>query len=214
MNIKGMLQKFWGNANTDLVETPPKEAGNPSTKVEITPTEPRCNVVKLPVKPQKIDHSASGPLEYPPMPGVASGLAPVRHKGLMNSPELEAFFQDNHFGLGRHNGASYRSHEALELGKRSLIARFHNVLGDLIARRQEKLNKMQMELIAIEGVSPTMSAQLRLACEQVQSEVVLLEKQVDLSDAGQGWVLDALNSYQIGFNKGLREALDFELLAR
>jgi hypothetical protein len=36
---------------------------------------------------------------------------------------------------------------------------------------------------------------------------------VDRACEGKGWVLEALNQYQIGFGKGLREAVEFELLA-
>ena len=39
-----------------------------------------------------------------------------------------------------------------------------------------------------------------------------LRDQQALAAGGQGWVLEALNRYQIGFGKGLREALEFQLL--
>jgi hypothetical protein len=214
MNIKGMLKKFRGNTNAELVETPPKVTENQASSLGVTHPDPGSNVVKLPVKLQKIDHSSSGSIEYPPMPGLASEPARSRIKGLMNSQELEAFFQDNHFGLGRHNGANYRSQEAFQLGKRTIISRFHNIIEDLISRRQEKMNKLKLEMIAIEGISTTMSMQLQLACEQLQRDIAALEKQIDLSNKEQGWILDALNRFHIGFSKGLREALEFDLLAQ
>ena len=37
---------------------------------------------------------------------------------------------------------------------------------------------------------------------------------VCLVDSGKRWVLEALNRYQLGFGKGVREAIDFELLGR
>ena len=214
MNVKGMLQKVWGNTITKPVETPLKETENLPTPVSITLPDPGSNVVNLPIKPQQLEHYTFKSAESSPVPGLASEPTRSRIKGLMNSPELEAFFQDNHFGLGRHNGANYRSQEAFELGKHSLTSRFHNVLEDLIARRQEKLHKMQLEVIAIEGISKTMSMQLQLACEQLQTDISTLQKQIELSNRQQGWILDALNRYHIGFSKGLREALDFELLAQ
>lgn len=138
---------------------------------------------------------------------------PVRAKGLMNAPELSAFFDDNHLGLGRHNGSHYRTQEALDLGCQSLISKFQNTVTELAERRQAKMNKLQSELIAIEGVSPSMSAQLRLACEQLQRDIAQLRDQIDSAGDGKGWVLEPLNRYRIGFTKGLREAIDFELLA-
>ncbi len=40
-----------------------------------------------------------------------------------------------------------------------------------------------------------------------------LREQFESAGQGKGWVLEALNRYQIGFGKGLREAIEFELLA-
>jgi hypothetical protein len=34
-----------------------------------------------------------------------------------------------------------------------------------------------------------------------------------LAEGGKGWVLEALNRYQMGFQKGMREAVEFELMA-
>ena len=37
-------------------------------------------------------------------------------------------------------------------------------------------------------------------------------EQTALAEQRKGWVLDVLNRYQLGFDRGVREALDFELL--
>jgi len=146
--------------------------------------------------------------------GAQAGPRSARFLGLLNAPELTSFFQENYFGLGRHNGSHYRSQEALNLGRNALVAKFQNCVAELIERNQTKVNKLQNELIAIEGVSTSMSAQLRLACEQAQRDMKVLQDQIDSAQEGKGWVLEALNRYQIGFTKGLREAIDFELLTR
>ena len=57
-----------------------------------------------------------------------------------------------------------------------------------------------------------MAETLRLACEQAQREIAVLKEQHALAEQRKGWVLDALNRYQLGFDRGVREALDFELL--
>jgi hypothetical protein len=51
---------------------------------------------------------------------------------------------------------------------------------------------------------------LDYAKESVEKDMELLDYQLKLADKGCGWVLVALNSYQIGFNKGVREAIDFD----
>ena len=138
---------------------------------------------------------------------------PTRFNGLMNAPELTAFFAENYFGLGCRNGAHFRTQEARDLGRNSLISKFQNTLAGLLGRKQERINRLQSELIAIEGLSLATSDQLRLACEHLEREILELRQQIEKAGEGKGWVLESLNRYQIGFLKGLREAIDFELLA-
>ena len=47
--------------------------------------------------------------------------------------------------------------------------------------------------------------QINLSTRELRAFVALAEQR-------KGWVLDALNRYQLGFDRGVREALDFELL--
>lgn len=138
---------------------------------------------------------------------------PTPTKGLMNSPEITEFFDDKYFGLGRHNGSTFKSQEALELGKKSLISKFQNTLITLSERKQAKINKLQLEIISIEGLSAPLSTKLRLACDQLNREINILKDQVENAGNQKGWVLDALNRYQIGFLKGLNDSIEFEILA-
>jgi hypothetical protein len=62
-------------------------------------------------------------------------------------------------------------------------------------------------------LSPSTSGQLKLACEHTEREIAVLQHQIEKASEGKGWVLEALNRYQIGFHKGMREAVEFELLA-
>lgn len=131
-------------------------------------------------------------------------------KGLFDALEINTFFDENHFGLGCHNGANYKSLEALDLGRNSLISKYQNILWKLLERKRLKISKMQIELLVIEGVSTSMSQQLSLACEHLEREIEILKHEIELANTGKGRVLQALNQYQIGFHKGLREAIDFD----
>ena len=101
----------------------------------------------------------------------------------------------------------------LEEGKQSITSQFQNKLTELIERKHEKLNKLSSEIIAVEGVSKSMSAQLHLACDHLQRDINLLREQIAAAGFGKGWILEPLQRYHIGFTKGLREAIEFELLA-
>ena len=163
------------------------------------------NVITLPL-PSSTE-SNSNPLDFPSL----SKLSPM--KGLMSAQEITEFFNENHFGLGRHNGSNFRTQEALDLGKRSLISKFQNTLADLLESKQAKINKLQNQLVAIEGISASMTQQLKLACEHVEREIKVLQDQIESASTQKGWVLEALNRYQLGFMKGLNDAIEFEFLA-
>jgi hypothetical protein len=96
---------------------------------------------------------------------IANKIIPMRHdmdkdpfpqadtvttqsKGLFDAAEIKAFFNENHFGLGCHNGANYKSLEALELGRNGIIFKFQNILISLQERKRVKISKVQIELLA------------------------------------------------------------------
>ena len=143
---------------------------------------------------------------------VQAPAQPIRVKGLMNAPELEAFFKTNQFGFGRHHGSHYRTHEAMDRGLLAVVTSFQNIVSDLAERRQARVNKLQQSRQEVATLSPTMADTLRIACDQVQREISVLNEQHALAEQRKGWVLDALNRYQLGFDRGARDAIDFELL--
>jgi hypothetical protein len=142
---------------------------------------------------------------------VAAASA-VQPQGLLETPELKAFFAENFFGLGRHNGSFYRTQEAMVQGQQGLISRFQNTLSFLVEQRQAKVDKFIDMQLQTDGVCATVTAQLGLARSRYERDMNVLREQIALAESGKGWVLEALNRYQIGFGKGVREAIDFELL--
>ena len=169
------------------------------------------NVIQLPTRSpldQPVGLEANQQL---PALTVSSSNAP-QAAGLMDTPELKAFFADNFFGLGRQNGCTYRTHEALVQGKQSMVSRFQNTVATLVEQRQSRVDRLSNMQLQTEGVCGTTTAQLVLARTRLERDMAVLRDQITLSECGKGWVLEALNRYQIGFGKGLREAIDFELL--
>ena len=63
-----------------------------------------------------------------------------------------------------------------------------------------------------DGLSSSLKNQLELKRDKFLSELSLLEEQMSLSEERKGWVLSALNEYRIGFDRGLREAIEAEIL--
>lgn len=162
------------------------------------------NVIPLPINTDKEEQTLDEYLAKPKQ-------SPV--KGLMNATEITEFFSENYFGLGRHNGANFRSLDALELGKKTLISKFQNTLTDLLENKQAQINKLKNYEVEIAGISDSMTQQLKLSCENVERQIKILAEQIESANVQKGWVLEALNRYQLGFMKGLNDAIEFEFLA-
>ncbi len=194
---------FWKNQ--------PAEASTAqSIPDEIEPADALAKLVQLPL---------GSPLDEPA--GLASPLqvqsisaSTARPQGLMDAPELKDFFAGNHFGLGRHNGAHFQTQEALALGRETLVAKFQNVLEIMVAHRLGKVDALRNMALQTAGVCATVTAQLNLACLRLERDMATLRVQSEQAAEHKGWALSALNEYQIGFGKGLREAVDFALLGQ
>ncbi len=212
MNLRKMM--FW---NTDATQGTPTAVPAPLATPGAAP-DALSNVIQMPKRspldepaglapaPAQPEELAAGPT--PPVAAAPAG----QPQGLLETPELKAFFAENFFGLGRHNGSFYRTQEAMEQGKQGLISRFQNTLAFLLEQRQAKVDRFIDMQLQTEGVCSTVTAQLGLARTRYERDMNLLREQMALAESGKGWVLEVLNRYQIGFGKGLREAIDFELL--
>ena len=165
------------------------------------------NIVAFPTKTElPRGESASPEFDIRPHSDVP------KPKSLLESPELAGFLGRNHFGYGRHNGAVHRTMEARDSGIAERVSEFQNLL--LVQRdiKCRQADRIQRELLAVEGVSPITTAQIRLTIAHLHRDISILEEQERLSSNGDGWIKVALDKYRNGFTTGLREALDFDSL--
>jgi hypothetical protein len=207
MNLGKILFRKWtGTASADsapATSAPAPEVGGQADRLSELPG----NVVSFPLR---ADWPGGAESDGPHSP--APGPDEIRFKGLISAPELSRFFGTDFFAYGRHNGARCRNREALEQGRQERITQFQGAVATLIGRKQAKLDRLGIEILAIEGISPVTSAQLRLAGEHLERDIRVLTEQIELAGAGNGWVREALHGYETGFARGLRESLEFDLL--
>lgn len=133
---------------------------------------------------------------------------------LLALPELMSFLDENHFGLGRHNGAVLKSRDALMLGKSELVSRFQNILERIVQSKEHQLGRLQDMREATQGIETSMTARLEGACSFVEREIATCIEQSRLAAQQTGWVAEVLNRYEMGYRQGLAQALDFEELLR
>jgi hypothetical protein len=163
------------------------------------------NVVQLPVsnaldKPKGLDSSELI------LPQAKTPIGP------MSAEEIKAFFAFDYAAQGRYAGAIYKTNEALDHGKSVLVAQFQNAVSQVIDQKQAKVDGLRSMEVQTSGVSEVVTSQLRLACTRLGRDIDTLVTQRELALEGKGWILSALNEYQIGFGKGMRAAIDAELL--
>lgn len=205
----------------NLFSKSPKGAATPSwngstsasSKLNDQATGEMCadsNVVTFPLTPGYYD--ANGSLTEP-LPNKTLTPSQAKHSSMIETPELVAYFREKYFTYGYHTGVRFRSAEALELGRQEHIAMFQNIIVRLIQRKTTKIARLQHELIGIEAISAVTSAQLKRACLHLEQEITALTEQHTLSGEGKGWVRQALVPYEAGFAKGVRTAIDFDVLA-
>lgn len=213
MNLTKLL--FWKTPAADHSA----DEGEASQADAANTAQRQGNVIPLPASKAAADRKAAGfnpagatypaaiAEEFTPAPAPAQ-----RFKGLLNTPELEAFFAANYFGFGRYNGSRHQTREALESGQLAMLSTFGHILADLAERRHAKYDRLMLARLDVETLSDAMADKLNLAGAQVQREMTLLREQITLCEQRRGWVLEAINRYQLGFDRGMREALDFSLL--
>ena len=194
--------RFWNNQDQFKSAVQPQETHEQAALEQ----DALSNVIKLPVANPLIQ--PEGLIDQYDEPKVTT----PKHLGVLDSVELKEFFKQNHFGLGRHNGSVYRTQNSLELGKKNIVSEFQNILHELYQRNKVKHQKLHLKSLETVGLCDVTSSMLEFAKESVQKDMDLLSEQITFAENGLGWVLEALNSYQIGFGKGVREAIEFELI--
>lgn len=207
MNLLRMFSRKTAPAQLPVASAEPTAIAMDITAQLSRPGHADSNVVQL-TTPINSPEGLNARLED----GQPETVPSTQPRGLLDAPELKAFFAENHFGLGRHNGSNYRTQDALELGQRALVSQFQNVLAELIERRQAKADRLTDKTLETEGLCGITTARLREACTRIDREMTVLQEQFSNAGERKGWILEALNRYQIGFGKGMREAIEFELL--
>jgi hypothetical protein len=169
------------------------------------PFQPTSNIVQIP-SPVSTPAGLGASLEQestPPNPNL-------QPRGILDESELSAFFSKDHLASGRHNGMNFPTQEALQLGQQALVTNFQNLLATLIGRRQAKADRLADKMLETEGLCSVTTERLREARNRLSREMTLLREQYAASDERKGWILHALNRYQIGFGRGMREAIELE----
>lgn len=206
MNLKRMM--FWKSStapqvaiDTNQTDQAFSEASPPIETADNVITLPTSTEIDPPVSESQAEQLAAKPTARP-------------QRGLLDAPELKAFFESGHFGHGRYDGTNCRTQESMENGRRTIIAEFQNTVTALLGQRIVKAHRLEDAQLETDGVCSLTTARLKLAQVFQEREIAKLHEQIELAEQGRGWVLEAINRYQQGFRLGLKSAIEFDLLTQ
>lgn len=196
--------KFWNKSNFEDKPHNPNLPDEPSTQSE--------NVIHLNVD-NPLDQPAGKSDEFPLSDSsYVSIRKDISRIGVMSCEEITQFFTRNFVNCGRYAGSTTRTQDALDLGIKTIIAQFQNTLSMVIDQQQAKIDGLKNIEAQTVGLSSSIQSQLGLRREKYDRDLLTLKEQRDLAEEQKGWVLSAVNEYRIGFDRGLREAIDAEIL--
>ena len=136
------------------------------------------------------------------------GNKQIDNAGLFDSPELKNFYTQNFFSRGRHNGVNFGHQGSLSMGEQSIIADFERVLNKMTSSRVAKLNEMNRHIESVPEKFKGLADQVKGQSNIVMLEIDELSDQVVSCKSGQGWVLDAITKYNLGFAQGKELAIN------
>ena len=125
---------------------------------------------------------------------------------------VAAFLNRDCHSIGIHDGYEYHSQETLETAKKKIRAEFQLIIDQSI---QEKLvNRLQMKnmIVDVNKVSDDARQKLENTIEELDASLAILQSQKGLSAENEGWVMNAIHTYQQGFVQGLNDWLAGEHL--
>jgi hypothetical protein len=131
---------------------------------------------------------------------------------ILSTHEVVAFLNESHYGMGRYNGSNYKSREGLELGKKLLVSRFQNILVNLIDQRKIKCMTLIDQMAVSENLNDLMTRRFRQACDYLNNEIEIIQSQIKLAEDNSGWISECINKYELGYLRGVNDAINFESL--
>jgi hypothetical protein len=158
------------------------------------------------------------PTSTPGSEAIAPGLpsedlfldtqAPVPSPAASEASLLGSFLGRDFMSLGQEEGFDFHSAEYLKASRRRIRAEFLVLLDQVILERRDACRLVQHRMIELEDLSLEMHRQLELQLEEMHRVLHVLEQQKTLAANEEGWLMQALHAYQVGYHRGVQDRLD------
>jgi hypothetical protein len=126
--------------------------------------------------------------------------------------KITVFLNRNYHSMGTNDGYEYHSQEILEIGKRKIRAEFQLIIDQSIQEKFGTRLQIKNLIVDVNMISDDARQRLENTVEELNSSILILEKQKELSAESEGWVMNAVHSYHQGFVQGLNDYIKGENL--
>ncbi len=133
-------------------------------------------------------------------------------KTVEQQSKIHSFLNRNYHAIGLNDGYEYHSQETLETGKKKIRAEFQLIIDQSIQEKYSSRLQIKNLIVDVAKVSEEAKQKLENTIEELSSSLELLVKQKELSIENEGWVMNAVHSYQQGFVQGLNDFIESENL--
>jgi hypothetical protein len=137
---------------------------------------------------------------------------PAKSQSDEGGTKLSQFLGIDFYTIGVRAGYEYHSEDTIALGKRKICADFRLIIDKIIQEKNEQVLKIKNHIISVGTIHEATTAQLKNTLEDLNSSIDLLNKQKELSNELEGWVMSAIYSYHQGFVQGVSDYFASELL--
>ena len=163
-------------------------------------------------------HRSTAAVPVPPLEMFVADTPPSSERQISPAEarptKLAAFLGRDYWGMGRRDGYLSHTAESLEMWRRKTKSEFQLVMDQLIQDRSEQRLTLLNHLAGIGTIHAATSAQLKNTLQELEAEMERLTTQKELSALEEGWIMNVLHSYQLGFTQGLQEYIESENLVK
>jgi len=142
----------------------------------------------------------------PPMELFIDNEAPQTEQNVEQlQSRVTNFLNRNYHSMGIQDGYEYHTNGTLETAQKKIRSEFQLIIDQTI---QEKLAiRLQLKnmVVDVNKISDDAKQKLENTIEELEASLTTLQQQKELSAENEGWVMNAIHSYQQGFIQGVNQ---------
>lgn len=131
---------------------------------------------------------------------------PLKNRGEVENESyltIKDFLNRDFFNEGKTDGYNYGTQERCDNKIKLIKANFLLELDKIIDEKNNVIQKIELRKNEIGNLSPVAIINLDLIKNNLQKIIDELKIQKELSVDNEGWIMNALHAYKLGFNEGL-----------